>query len=52
MWRYTTGHSYALGPRDTRALGARGRAWCAAQHGPDVLRGPRLDAVGRMLADA
>jgi len=39
-------------PAEARALGERGRAWCAAHHGPDVLRGARLAAVEKMLGDA
>jgi glycosyltransferase involved in cell wall biosynthesis len=39
-------------PAEARALGERGRAWCAGHHGPEVLRGPRLAAVARMLGDA
>ncbi len=36
-------------PAEARALGERGRAWCAAHHGLDVLRAARLAAVAKML---
>ncbi len=37
-------------PVEAAALGARGREWCAAHHGPEVLRPRRLAVIDELLA--
>jgi glycosyltransferase involved in cell wall biosynthesis len=36
-------------PAAARALGARGRDWCRAQHGPDMVRPQRLAVIAELL---